>query len=383
MGVKYREIKMTIAPQRSNDLTMRTRCDRMKFTKVMVAAIMLTCVFAAAVYADASDAEPAPTTAPEIKFWTYENGTWVSYSGNGYYAGQAIANSGLTFTWGSETYYGTVLSGADFTYQYVSYGKTYTNVNPFYGKLATVNGIDISNYEIYRHKDGNWNPISSDGGISVFGFYKPFDDCTLDSANIAFVPKNSSYDPLPTQGLAHVYNVVPTQGTPDSAYAVTFHIGGNTYVGYGSDCATAFHDAMVRNQVAHTVTLDMVKNGMINNSYYGEITQYINQIKNTVYTTDYDPIDDVTYVSAYYTYWALYVPNPDYDPTDPDSPELISSNFMPGFMSPLSYVPTVPAGTDPYHTLVQNELTFAWEDFTYNWVDEGDTRGDYPPQSQN
>ncbi|MBO6083738.1 MAG: hypothetical protein J6O90_01470 [Candidatus Methanomethylophilaceae archaeon] len=334
---------------------------------LITAMVMLSAVVGIASFSDTSEAESAPTTAPEIKFWVYEDSDWVAYSGHGYYVGQAIANSGLTFTWGTQQYYNEYLSGEDYTYQYESYGVTYTNINPIYGKLATVNGIDISNYEIYRYKDANWNPISSDGGMSVLGFYKPFDDCQLDSANIAFVPKNSSYDPL------------PTQGTPDSAYAVTFHIGGNTYVGYGSDCATAFHDAMVRNQVAHTVNLNMINNGVVNNNYYGFMTQYINQIMGQYCVAEYDPIDDVTYVSAYYTYWALYVPNPDYDPADPDSPELISSNFMAGFLSPLSYVPTIPLGSTPYHTLVQNELTFAWEDFTYNWVDEGDTRGYYPP----
>ena len=94
----------------------------MKMQTFVVAALMVACVFAAAVYADASDAESAPVTAPEIKFWAYEETSpgvkeWKSYSGYGYYAGQAIANSGLDFEWGSDTYYQTELSGEDFTYQ--------------------------------------------------------------------------------------------------------------------------------------------------------------------------------------------------------------------------------------------------------------------------
>ena len=81
----------------------------MKMKSFVVAALMVACIFAAAVYADASDAESAPTSAPEIKFWAYEEISsgvydWVSYSGHGYYAGQAIANSGLDFEWGEDEY---------------------------------------------------------------------------------------------------------------------------------------------------------------------------------------------------------------------------------------------------------------------------------------
>ena len=351
----------------------------MKTSTFIVAALMVACVFAAAVYADASDAESAPTSAPEIKFWAYEMNEdeeyeWVSYSGHGYYAGQAIANSGLTFTWGSETYYSITLSGADLTYQYDSYGTTYTNINPYYGKVATVNGD--SNFTVYRYSNGNWNPISSDSGMSVMGFYRPFDDCQLSSANIAFVPNGISPNTLPTTGLAHIYDVVPDEGTPDSAYAVTFHIGNNTYTGYGSDCAAAFKDAMIRNNVPYTVNLNMVDNGAINNSYFGEVTQIGNQAKSTTYTSViYNADENKTHVTAYYEYWSLYLGN--------STSYANSSAFMLGFMSPLSYLPTVPPVIDegtpvPVQQLTQNEFTLNWENFTYSWVDNGDTRGLYP-----
>ena len=205
--------------------------------------------------------------------------------------------------------------------------------------------------------------------MSVMGFYRPFDDCQLSSANIAFVPNGESPNTLyqiPSASLAHIYNVVPAQGTPDSAYAVTFHVGNNTYIGYGSDAAAAFKDAMVRNNVAYTVNLNMVDNGEINNSYFGEVTQIGNQAKNTTYTTSYNPFTNKTNVSAYYEYWALYLGN---GLTD-------MSLFMLGFMSPLSYVPATPTGV---HSLTQNEFTFNFENFTYNWVDDGDTRDQYPP----
>lgn len=336
----------------------------MRMNALVVAALMVACVFAAAVYADASDAENAPTSAPEIKFWAYENGNWVPYSGYGYYAGQAIANSGLTFTWGSGSYYGTTLSGADLTYSYQSGGSTYTNINPYYGKVATVNGD--SDFTIYRYSNGNWNPISSDSGMSVMGFYRPFDDCQLSSANIAFVPTGISPNTLPTSGLAHIYNVVPTQGTPDSAYEVTFHIGNNTYVGYGSDAAAAFKDAMIRNNVPYTVNLTMVDNGVVNNSWFGYVGQIGNNVPGTYYTAVYDDIDDLTYVSADYTYWSLYLGD--------STSYTDSSLFMLGFMSPLSYLPATPTGVQSF---TQDEFTLNWEYFTYNWVEEGDTTGNY------
>ena len=351
----------------------------MKTSTFIVAALMVACVFATAVYADASDAESAPTSAPEIKFWAYEMNEddeyeWVSYSGHGYYAGQAIANSGLTFTWGSGTYYDTTLSGADLTYQYDSYGTTYTNINPYYGKVETVNGD--SEFTIYRYSNNNWNPISSDSGMSVMGFYRPFDDCQLSSANIAFVPDGISPNTLPTTGLAHIYDVVPTQGTPDSAYAVTFHVGNDTYIGYGSDCAAAFKDAMIRNNVPYTVNLNMVDNGAINNSYFGEVTQIGNQAKTTTYpSVTYDSVTNKTHVHAYYEYWSLYLGN--------STSYVDSSAFMLGFMSPLSYLPAVPPviiddEEYPVQQFTQNEFTFKFENFTYDWYEDGDTRSHYP-----
>ena len=352
----------------------------MKMTKIMVAMIMVTCVFAAVVYTDASDAESAPAAAPEIKFWVYENNDWVAYSGHGYYAGQAIANAtktgdvGLTFTWGTQQYYSTVLNGADFTYQYQSGGNTYTNVNPYYGKIATVN--NSSDFTIYRYANGNWNPISSDSGLSVMGFYKPFDDYQLASANIAFVPSNVSPNTLPTTGLAHVYNVIPDQGNPDSAYEVTFHIGNNTYTGYGSDCAHALKNALDSNNVPNTIDLrvvyqklvDNVPVTVVNNSYYGEATQINTQIKDTQYSFVYNEGLDVTHVFAHYAYWSLHLGN--------DTTWSSESAFMLGFMSPLSYVPSTPSGVQ---SLEQDEFTFVFDEFDYDWYEDGDTREDPRP----
>lgn len=347
----------------------------MKVTKIMVAMIMVTCVFAAVVYTDASDAELAPTTAPEIKFWVYENNDWVAYSGHGYYAGQAIANATKTgdveldFTWGTQQYYSTVLNGADFTYQYQSGGNTYTNVNPYYGLVDEVN--DNTNFTVYRYSNGNWNPISSDSGMSVMGFYRPFDDCQLSSANIAFVPNgvspNSLYQ-IPSASLAHIYNVVPAQGTPDPAYAVTFHVGNNTYVGYGSDAAAAFKDAMIRNNVPYTINLNMVDNGVINNSWFGEVTQIGTQSKDTQYSFVYDEFSDTTHVFAHYKYWSLHLGN--------DTTWSSESAFMLGFMSPLSYVPSTPSGVQ---SLEQDEFTFVFDEFDYDWYEDGDTREDPRP----
>lgn len=319
----------------------------MKTTKIMVALVMVACVFATAVYADASDADPA--SAPEMYFWAYENGQWVAYPGSGYYAGEAIADSDLNFTWGSDTYYGTTLSGADFTYQYQSGGVTYTNINPFYGKIATVN--NSSDFTIYRYANGNWNPISSDSGLSVMGFYRPYSDYNLQTANIAFVPNDVvSPNPLPTTGLATVETVTAT-----SDYEVTFNVNDQTYVGYGSDCAIAFKDAMIRNGVPYTVNLNVISNGVINNSYYGEVTQIGNQAKTTTYNAVYNSNTNTTSVTATYGYFALY-----------DANETMS-NFMLGFISPLSFAP-----------LTGNEFYLEYDDFTYSWTEAGNTTGNYP-----
>ncbi len=338
----------------------------MKTNAFFVAALMVACVFASAVYADASDAESAPTSAPEIKFWVYEDYCWVAYSGHGYYAGQAIANSGLDFEWGEDEYYDMDLSGEDLTYQYESYGATYNNINPYYGLIESVN--DSSDFTVYRYSNGNWNPISSDSGMSVMGFYRPFDDCQLSSANIAFVPNGVSPNTIPTNQLAHIYNVVPAQGTPDSAYEVTFHIGNNTYVGYGSDCAAAFKDAMIRSDTPYTVNLNMINDGAVNNGFFGYVSQIGNQYGGVYYSSVvYVPAEDKTYVSACYEYWSLYLG----DSTSYND----SSMFMLGFMSPLSYLPATPTGVQSF---TQDEFTFNLEGFYHNWVEDGDTRTHYP-----
>ncbi|AMH95425.1 transmembrane protein [methanogenic archaeon ISO4-H5] len=352
--------------------------------QIVTAAIVMVCLLSAVLFTDASDAEPAPTAAPEIKFWVYENNDWVTYSGHGYYAGQAIANAtktgdiGLTFTWGTQMYYDSVLSGADFTYMYQSGGNTYTNVNPYYGKIATVN--NSSDFTIYRYANGNWNPISSDSGLSVMGFYRPFDDYQLASANIAFVPSNVSPNTLPTTGLAHVYNVIPAQGNPDPAYEVTFHIGNNTYTGYGSDCALALKNALDSNNVPNTIDLRMVylvQTGwddelvwvnILNNSWYGFVTQIGNQSMGTGYSYVYDDYSDTTHVFAHYAYWSLHLGN--------DTTWSSESAFMLGFMSPLSYVPSTPSGVQ---SLEQDEFTFVFDEFDYDWYEDGDTREDPRP----
>jgi hypothetical protein len=224
--------------------------------------------------------------------------------------------------------------------------------------------------------------------MSVMGFYRPFDDCQLSSANIAFVPDGISPNTLPTAGLAHIYNVVPAQGTPDSAYAVTFHIGNNTYTGYGSDCATALKNALDTNHVSNTIDLRMVyleevtEGGIVtyktvlNNDYYGEATQIGNQAKTTTYpSVTYDSVTNKTHVYAYYEYWSLYLGNSTYYGD--------SSAFMLGFMSPLSYLPAVPPviiddEEYPVQQFTQDEFTLNFEDYKYDWYEDGDTRSHYP-----
>jgi hypothetical protein len=329
----------------------------MKTKAILVAAVMIACVFATVCYTDASDADIS-TDAPDMRFYVYANNTWTYETGQGYNAAIALADTDITYTWASETVNGTSVTGADYTYSYMNYGWTYSSINPYYGELATVNGT--SDFTVYYFDGSNW-VSNSVLGLKSIGFYKPFDDYVLKTANIAFVPTGISPNTLPTSGLQALENVIPAQGMPNSAYEVEFYINGATtpVVGYGSDCATAFKDAMIRNNMTYTIDLSMVytdnnNNQYLNLNYYGHVSRIGNQVQQDVVVAEYDENDDKTYVTGDYDYWALSVSTG------------YSSDYMLGFYSPLSYAP-----------LTEEEFSLVYTHDHFEWEEEGDTTGKY------
>lgn len=263
----------------------------MKAKVFLVAAVMMVCTLATVCYTDASDADIS-TDAPDMRFYVYSNNAWTYETGQGYNAVIALADTSITYAWASETVNGTSVTGSQYTYSYTNYGSTYSSINPYYGELATVNGT--SDFTVYYYDGGNW--ISNSVlGLKSIGFYKPFDDYTLKTANIAFVPTGVSPNTLPTTGLQALENVIPAQGSPNSAYAVEFYINGaaTPVVGYGSDCATAFKDAMIRNSMTYTIDLSMVytdinNNQYLNLNYYGHVTRIGNQVQQDSVSAVYD-----------------------------------------------------------------------------------------------
>ena len=323
----------------------------------MAALVMMVCVFATVCYTDASDADIS-TDAPDMKFFVYVNDTWVSYTGQGYNAAQALADTNISYTWASEVVDGTNVTGADYTYTYTSYGYTGTNINPYYGELATVNGS--SDFTVYYFHDNNWITANAVIGYKSIGFYKPFDDYTLNTANIAFVPTGVSPNTIPTTGLASLENVIPAQGLPDNAYTVAFLINNQYYVGYGSDCATALKDAMLRNNIPCTINLSMINvvdstHSYINTRYYGQVTQIGNEAQSSSVVATYDSVSDTTTVVGTYDYWNIRLVDDSYAP------------YMLGFYSPLSYAPE-------YATVFTLEFI---DDEQITWVEQGDTTGNY------
>ena len=331
----------------------------MKMKVFMVAAVTMICALATVCYTDASDADIS-TDAPDMKFFVYVNDTWVSYTGQGYNAAQALADTNISYTWASEVVDGTNVTGADYTYTYTSYGYTGTNINPYYGELATVNGS--SDFTVYYFDGYNWVTANAVIGYKSIGFYKPFDDYTLKTANIAFVPTGVSPNTIPTDNLASIENVIPAQGSPDSAYAVYFYINNaeTPIVGYGSDCATAFKDAMTRNNIPCTINLSMINvvdstHSYINTRYYGQVTQIGNEAQSSSVVATYDSVSDTTTVVGTYDYWNLRLVDDSYAP------------YMLGFYSPLSYAPE-------YATVFTLEFI---DDEEITWVEQGDTTGNY------
>ena len=316
---------------------------------LMVVAVMMACTLATVCYTDASDADIS-TDAPNMKFFVYVNNSWESYTGQGYDAAQALADTNISFTWATDVVNGTTVSGEKYTYSYSNYGYSYYSINPIYGKVATVN--NSSDFTVYYFDGTNWVSNSVIGLQSV-GFYRPFDDYTLQTANIAFVPSNVSPNTLPTTGLEALEAV-----TEINAYKVTFIVNNNTYYGYGSDCATAFKDAMIRNNINYTIDLSMVITidnvQYLNLNYYGQVTRIANQIQADDVEAEYDPFTDTTHVVGDYDYWALSLG------------DLTSSSYMLGFYSPLSYAPLP---EDDFY------LTFTHDHF--EWDEDGDTTWKY------
>jgi hypothetical protein len=329
----------------------------MKAKVFLVAAVMIACVFATVCYTDASDADIS-TDAPNMRFYVYSNNAWTCETGQGYNAAIALADTSIAYTWASETVNGTSVTGAQYTYSYTNYGSPYSSINPYYGELATVNGS--SDFTVYYYDGSNW--ISNSVlGLKSIGFYKPFDDYTLKTANIAFVPTGVSPNTLPTTGLQALENVIPTEGTPNSAYAVDFYINGATtpVVGYGSDCATAFKDAMIRNNIQYTIDLSMVytdNNNVqyLNLNYYGHVTRIVNQTQQDSVVAVYDSVRNITTVTGEYYYWSLTLS----DESD--------SSYMLGFYSPLSYAP-----------MTDSEFWFDYAHDIFTWEEQGDTTGKY------
>jgi hypothetical protein len=147
---------------------------------------------------------------------------------------------------------------------------------------------------------------------------------------------------------------------PNNAYTVVFDINNQYYVGYGSDCATAFKDAMIRNNIPCTIDLSMINvvdstHSYINTKYYGQVKQIGNQSQQDHVVATYDSVSDTTTVVGDYYYWNLKTS----DGND--------SMYMLGFFSPLSYAPM---------TEYLFELDFVHDQFT--WVEQGDTTGNYP-----
>ena len=305
---------------------------------------MTFCVFASICCVEDSDAA-FPNTAPEIKFWTYESNAWVDHTGYGYYAGEAIANaSNLTYTLDSGTINGTNVTGAQFTYQYVKNGWNNTSINPIYGKIASVN--NSTNFTVYIHDGTSWVL-----GDSTIGFYKPFDDYDLATANIAFVLPGQSAPAFST-GLAAIEHV-----SNSSIYEVTFDVNGTPYVGYGSDCALALANALSTAGVTNNVNTNMYyydgTNWILDVDYYGNVTAIGSLVQSTTYTAVYDDDLDVTHVNAHYDYLSLYTGL---------SPSISYAVFMLGFYSPL----TGTAG-----------ITFIYDSMDYPWDEPGDTTGNY------
>jgi len=234
--------------------------NKIKMAVVVVALAMVMITVPAMVNDDEASAAAGP--AGQMKLYVMgDNYSWTTQTLSAYNAALAVEGS---------TYFQNGDDLVDYTYTYEYGGVTYTNISPDYGAINTFRGLsdsgsDTWNVLVYR---GGWT-----AGDSALGWYKPFEDWTVDNnayrtANVALWYGNIGSEGiviaflnLYTQSNATIGLTAITAGS-DSPFKHTFYLKDNlgvgsldgifkyspssgvVAVGYGSDASLALLNAV-------------------------------------------------------------------------------------------------------------------------------------------
>ena len=281
--------------------------------------------------------------------------TWTMQQANGYNAAIAVNSLNLGFS----------LDMNYTTYVTSPYGN-YWDINPYYGQISLpyVYNSTTYNYADIRYYDESasaWVPAPTD----ALGFYKPFDDYDLKTANIAIRFHVSDiekmYTPSPDGTLGKYQKLVPKSTiVGNSDFAVTFNLSANAallnmnypgspdhndqicelassggvLVGYGSDCYLALKQVTTLYWIPMSGQSNVIDPSQTNkiNTSYGSVQDLLGL------NYGYESIPS----GIRYYYWSLYL----------DANLTMYADWLLGFMSPLTEASAL--GLDPAASGIAN-----------------------------
>jgi len=363
---------------------------KMKVTAALVAFTMIAVAFAV-VYVDEGSAEDsvvdfsaldvqsnaASTAYGEFNIYiALGSSGWWKFHQEGYNAAIAIDKIGL--------------AGLNLDMNYTINMGGYYDINPAYGQVsmpATINGTAYTYLQIFYYDEGasSWKNASTQ--TTSLGFYKPFADYELKTANIALyfsTSLNKIMTPAgPYQSLVPLYYNGTTGiiGNPDFLVNFTFtanvdllnmnYPGRNgdrdfqieiLYLfpreesGYGSDAYLALKQLAISMAIPISAQGNVIDVNMTNNvnTGYGSVQDLLGLMYGDMYSTP--PYD-------HYYYWSLYY--------DSDFSEY--AGWLLGFMSPLAEASELgydPITLDPPYSYPTPSGTFVvnnfWMEYSYS-----------------
>lgn len=314
-----------------------------KIYAIVVAFAMLA-VGCAVVANSNSDATNANNGLAEYKFYigNYEGSDWdYTVTGVGYNAYIALQNAlgGLS----QPVAVSATADGASYTKTVSSVYGSYLTINPDYGTIGTIGSMSAGSGAVWNvcmyNNQGNWVK----GPVNALGFYQGYSDydSSLRTANIILYLGDPSTDIAGIlDGFTTPSNLKSITYIDDSSYyKVTFTLNvssmsqpsylteaqwthlqgldGTTVFGYGSNCYTAFQNAL--SSVYGNSCMYNPVSQAVNSDSYGYVSSILGIEENSATSES----------STTWWYWSLHTGAP------------VSSNyslFTAGFFTPLSGV---------------------------------------------
>jgi|GEM_PF-2502206 len=367
----------------------------MKKEKKMAAALVAFTMIAVAfsvVYIDGASADRDEFTMPDV-----QSSTPTTYGEFNIYVG-GISGATWSISSTKEGYNGAIavnkLIQSNATLSALSIDMNYTedmggwyNINPEYGQIslpATIGGTQYQYLSVYYY---NVDANNGQGGWALgptgsLGFYKPFADYDLKTANIALWFTNTINGKFPGFP-STIHDLVPlTEIIDNSDFRVDFTLTADSVLvgpprmnypgagptvdsiinyfasvpmetyGYGSDAYLALKNA----QGPSFIALFSGQGNVIDNNQDNNINKSYGSVQNMLGLEYGDPIGTTGVVYDNFYYWTLYY----------DSGYTEYAGWLLGFMSPLSEASALgsdPVALDPPWSYPTTSGTFVMDEF--------------------